>query len=241
MRYAFISDVHSNWEALQAVFQSCQEQDVHRIFCVGDIVGYGANPKECIDLIQSQQIISVAGNHDWAACGKLNTDNFNPAAKAAIDWTRAQLDSHEVEYLKQLPVFFREDSFVMAHASLHKPSSFHYIKDIVGTVDTFYLMKENVCFIGHTHVPKIYRQKDSRVEYVNLPAAMVEPGCKYIVNVGSVGQPRDGNPLACYCIYDIGLSRVDIVRIPYSLQETRRKILEAQLPDTLAQRLLVGH
>lgn len=241
MRFAFLADIHSNLEAFQAVLASCEEQGVDRIYCLGDIVGYGANPKECIDLIKSNQIISVAGNHDWAVCDKIGRTDFNPAAQEAICWTRNILGHNEINFLKELPLTHLEESFVMVHASLNKPRSFLYIHDIKDTADTFYLTQRPVCFIGHTHVPRIYAQTPTHVEYVQSQSAVLNPAYKYIVNAGSVGQPRDGNPAACYSILDAQVNQVEIHRVHYNVEEARRKILEAALPDALARRLLVGH
>lgn len=240
MRLAILADIHSNWEAFQAVLESCHEQDVRQIFCLGDVVGYGANPKECLDLIKSMRIPTVAGNHDWAVCDKIDTSGFNPVARLAVEWTKNILDAEEIDFLKQLELIHHEDRFVMVHGSLNKPRAFHYIEDMEDTQDTFYLMQKKVCFIGHTHVPRFYKQIDSRVDYAPLPTLTLDPVYKYIVNVGSVGQPRDGNPMACFCVYDTDRETIDIIRVHYNVEEARRKILEAQLPGFLAQRLLMG-
>ena len=240
MRYAIISDIHSNWEALTAVRKECQKLKMTTLLCVGDIVGYGANPKECLEFIQKNKIASVAGNHDWAVCGRLDYSHFTPDGKAAIEWSRPRLSFEEITYLAGLPLVFRNNDFMLVHASLQDPEHFHYMFEIEDVIEAFSLMDRAVCFTGHTHIPGIFIESLGRVYRAPGAEAEIQPNCKYMVNVGSVGQPRDGNPLASYGIFDTGTQMIEIKRVPYDIPTAQKKIIEAGLPHALADRLAKG-
>ncbi len=240
MRYAVISDIHGNLEALNSVIDSCHSSGVDSFICAGDIVGYGANPRECLDIIRELRIISVAGNHDLAVAGKIDASYFIPAGKAAIAWCRNVLSFEDFDFLNGLPLVLKNNYLIVVHASLHHPERFEYLYDIINATDTFYLMDRSVCFIGHTHRPQIFIQKDGRLFFPNELSIELSAGCKYIVNVGSVGQPRDSNPMACYCIYDTDLNMIEVKRVAYDIKSAQRKIIEAGLPEILAYRLSTG-
>jgi predicted phosphodiesterase len=240
MRYGIISDIHGNWEALEAVIAACRNEGARQIFCLGDIVGYGANPRECIDLIRNYNIPTVAGNHDWAAVRKFDPIDFQDFAKTAIFWTQTQLRPDDEEFLKSIPLVFNQSDLVLVHGTLNQPEQFHYLTDLTKAADTFYAMRPSVCFVGHTHVPQILIQQRRMVAYASGLAIEFKDDNKYIVNVGSVGQPRDGNPQASFGIFDPDLKRVQIKRVAYDIESAQRKILEAGLPDFLAKRLAVG-
>jgi predicted phosphodiesterase len=241
MRYAIISDIHSNLEALQAVLRRCQDQGVRRIFCAGDIIGYGANPKECIELIKAHNILSVAGNHEWGILGKLDLDSFNAQGQASIEWTRTKLSESDSNFLKSLELVYTQDDFVMVHGSLNNPESFTSQKEIDLSADSFFLMKSNICFVGHTHRPKIFVFENGKTDYLEGSSFKINSNRKYIVNVGSVGQPRDGNPKASFCIFDPDLLRVEMHRVDYDFNLTQQRIFDEGLPIALAERLAVGH
>jgi predicted phosphodiesterase len=240
MRYGIISDIHGNLEALKAVIAACRDEGARQIYCLGDIVGYGANPKEGMDLIRQYNIPTVAGNHDWAAVRKFDPVNFNTLAKIAIFWTQNQLREEDIEFLRSLPLTLENKDFTLVHGTLNKPEQFSYLTDLTAAADTFYLMKSSVCFVGHTHIPQIMIQQRRMVSYSPVLEVELKDDYKYIVNVGSVGQPRDGNPLASFGIFDPDLKRVQIKRVSYDIESAQRKILEAGLPDFLAQRLAAG-
>ncbi len=240
MRYAIISDIHSNLEALQAVLKDARDQGARRIYCLGDIVGYGANPNECIEELEKYKVQCVAGNHDWAVAGKLNYEHFTDEGRAAIDWTKTALKISHLEYLKNLNLSMQNDDMNMVHANLHYPDQFIYLKDSTQAQDTFYLMDKKVCFIGHTHVPQTLVFQDGMITISKLTEITLLRENKYIVNVGSVGQPRDGNPFASYCLYDPDLERIQIKRIAYDIPLTQKSIYESGLPTVLAKRLEVG-
>ncbi len=240
MRYAIISDIHSNLEALEAVIAACQDEGVRAYFCAGDIVGYGANPNECVERIKSLKAVSVAGNHDWAVAGKIDFSHFHPVAQAAVEWTQKHVLPGHQDFLKQLPLTFKNQELMMAHGTLYKPDKFFYLTDMSQAADTFYLMDTKLCFLGHTHVPKVIVQKPDQMEYLDSRYVELRKPYRYIVNAGSVGQPRDGNPDASFCIYDPDLERLEIKRVHYPVEIAQQKILGAGLPDFLARRLALG-
>ncbi len=240
MRYAIIGDIHSNLEALQAVIQVSREEGVRTIICTGDIVGYGANPNECIDLIQQEKIICVAGNHDWAVCGKIDEEYFNRQAQEAVWWTQENLTKEHMEFLKNLELIYKNDDLVMVHGTLNQPQEFIYLNDPVKAMDTFYLMDKPICFVGHTHVPQILVRANNRNDFFKGTEIDMQPNHQYIVNVGGTGQPRDSNPTAPYGIYDPDLKRVSLKRVTYDLVKAQKKIFDAGLPKMLGQRLAVG-
>ncbi len=240
MRYAIFSDIHGNWEALTAVISSLKREEIDQVFCGGDIVGYGANPKECIDYIRQNQIPCIAGNHDWAVADKMTTERFNPYAKEAVVWTQKILSPDEKIFLEGLPLTLETEDFILTHGSLNEPDQFNYIFDNVDASSSFECLKKNMCFIGHTHAPRIFIQSGKSINEETNRKILLQSGLKYLVNVGSVGQSRDGNPQASFCLYDTQRQELQIKRIPYQIKEAQRKILEAGLPRLLATRLEFG-
>ncbi|MBI3312165.1 MAG: metallophosphoesterase family protein [Candidatus Omnitrophica bacterium] len=239
MRYGIFSDVHSNWDALEAVLRELRREKVDRLLCAGDLVGYGADPAACLGELRRQQVISVAGNHDWAAIGKLSADWFNPHARAAVEWTASQLAPNDRVYLEQLPLIWSDSEVTLAHGCLTEPERFHYVLDPGTAAAALSLQKTPLAFIGHTHVPVFFQAAE---ETTCLPAGKtgVEPGQKWLVNVGSVGQPRDGDSRAAYCLYDTVQRSVEIRRAAYPVEAAQKKIREAGLPEFLARRLEMG-
>ncbi|RJP29790.1 MAG: metallophosphoesterase [Candidatus Omnitrophota bacterium] len=241
MRYGIFSDIHSNLEALDSVLDSYKHEAIDRYFCIGDIVGYAANPNECIELIRSKNVVCVAGNHDWASVGLFALDNFNPLAKEAVIWTRTRLNSDNIDYLQSLDLIYSDDDFTMVHGTLDRPQEFNYMSGGYTAWDSFEAMDNHICFVGHTHVPEIYiRKPDDYLESRKEDILSIEDDCSYIVNVGSTGQPRDGDRRAAYCIYDTQKRKLEIRRIDYDFLQTKRKITDAGLPEFLAQRLEIG-
>ncbi len=240
MRYGIFSDIHSNIEALDNVLHALQEDGVDRYVCGGDIVGYGANPKECIDKIRGLNPIIVCGNHDWAVGGVIETEYFNESAKEAIEWTRRVLSDEYKEYLKGLKLVYQDEDITLVHATLHSPEMFYYMESIPMARRTLNILKTSVCFIGHTHVPVIFTDEEGQIKYLFDPEMEFIEGSKQIVNTGSAGQPRDGDTRACYAIYDTALKRVHIKRVVYDFRITQEKILNAGLPEFLALRLAEG-
>ncbi len=240
MRYAIFSDIHSNLEALNAVLKDLQDQNIDAYFCCGDIVGYGADPSRCINRIREIGAISVAGNHDWAVCGKSQHMRLNALARESILWTASVISKEERDFLLGLELVFRNNDFVLVHGTLHAPEAFHYLLSFFHVQRTLSLLDEPVCFIGHSHIQEIFVQKENKIDHLKTYSFHLEPDCKYLVNVGSVGQPRDRDPNAAYCVYDTETKMIDLKRVSYDIKKTQNKIMAVNLPKALASRLLLG-
>ncbi len=241
MRYGIFSDVHSNLEALEAVIEAYKKENIDRYLCIGDVVGYAANPLECAEKVKALAMITVAGNHDWAAVNLFSADYFNPLAKEAISWTQRKLDEESRYFLERLTLIYENEELTLAHGTLDEPGNFNYMTDGYIANATFALLKNNACFVGHTHVPATFiKSQDGRIQYQAENSFDLKKENKYIINAGSVGQPRDGNPKAAYCIYDTEKKNVEIKRTSYDIQAARRKIIDEGLPRFLGERLLVG-
>ena len=241
MKYGIFSDIHSNLEALNTVLSSFQAEGVEQTLCLGDIVGYGANPKECIERIRSLGGIIIGGNHDWACAGRMETDYFNTYAREAILWTREQLNQEEKDFLRNLEPSYETDLLTLVHGSLDFPEEFHYIFDSESASRTLELSKTPICFVGHSHLPLIFSLgQDGYIHLSRSGKAKLEKGAKMLVNDGSVGQPRDGDPRSACAIFDSDRQTVEIRRLPYDIRLTQQKILKAGLPRVLATRLSEG-
>jgi predicted phosphodiesterase len=241
MRYGIFSDIHANLEALEAAMSAFKREAIDRYFCAGDLVGYGANPKECIEKVESFTGAVVAGNHDWASIGLFSENYFNANAKDAIFWTRKNLDDESRYFLGSLKLVYKNEDFTLVHGTLDNPGAFDYMADSYTAGETFRVMETDICFIGHTHVAGIFTKgQDERIYYQEQESVYIKENDKYIVNLGSIGQPRDGDPRACYCTYDTDKKEVRIKRADYDTQAARRKIISAGLPQFLGDRLLIG-
>lgn len=241
MLYGIISDVHANYEALAAVL--AQLQGVERIVCAGDIIGYGPEPRECINKVKELGIISVAGNHDKAATGEHDTRWFNKRALAAVEFTKKQLDLEGLEYLKSLPLEFSEEDFQVVHGSLRAPLE-DYLVSISDAMPTFEQMTKPLCFVGHYHRPLfIAKKKDGFYDGRSLldgEELLVDEYEKVIINVGAVGQPRDGDPRASYGLYDSKTKIFSLNRISYEIEKVQKKMTKVGLPQQLIDRLKIG-
>jgi len=241
MRYALISDIHGNLEALEAVVKALSGEKIDSYLCLGDIVGYGANPKECIEIVRSlKPSVFIAGNHEWGIAGLLDLDYFNEYARDAIEWTKKVLSRAEIEYLKSAHLTYEDELITLVHGGLIEPDKFPYIMDSDDAYSTMKKMKTRLCFIGHTHVSEIYRSDDGHAKLQDGYGITPGKGAKYVVNVGSVGQPRDMDVRASYCIFDTETDRVEIKRLLYDFKITQGKILNAGLNPMLAYRLSEG-
>lgn len=241
MRYGIFSDIHSNLEALDAVIEAYRKEKIDRYLCVGDVVGYASSPKECIEKIRMLAMITVAGNHDWASVNLISTDYFNPLAKEAVSWTQRNLDEGGRYFLEGLQLVYKNEDLTIVHGSLDKPGDFSYMTDGGIAFRTFELLETDICFVGHTHVPGVFiKSENNHIRYREDNNISIRQDSKYIINVGSVGQPRDVNPNAAYCIYDTDKKSVEIKRISYDIQAARQKIINEGLPKFLGERLLIG-
>ncbi len=241
MRYGIISDIHGNLEALTIVLEELENSNIDKYMCLGDIVGYGANPNECITLIREKTDIIIAGNHDHAAVGLTRTDNFNPYAKRAVEWTNKTLITENIEFLKGLSLNLVIDETIMiVHSTPSRPEIWNYIFSTYEARREFSYYSEPIGFIGHSHQPLIFHGDGERCYLYRDNRITINLEERYLINVGSVGQPRDGNPKACYCIYDNDESIVEIYRTEYDVETARQKIIDAGLPEVLGDRLIEG-
>ena len=239
MKYAVIADIHGNLDALDVVLADAREQKCTHYCCVGDVVGYGAYPKQCLDLVRKMNMPCVKGNHDEYCSSEEDLAGFNPHAAEAVIWTRKQLSDDDRRWLRELKYIRLVASFSMVHATLDQPDRWGYVFDKLAAAASFTYQNTSVCFFGHTHVPVAFI-RDSVVRGGTYSKFKVEPGRKYFVNVGAVGQPRDGNPRAAYVIYDMDEGSIELRRLDYDIAKTQKKILDAGLPPRLADRLAVG-
>ena len=242
MRYAIISDIHGNLEALQAVLLDIGTQSIDHLLCLGDIVGYYPDPDECCRLVQENVKISVAGNHDFAAIGRIDTNNFTYYAFTAMEWTKQHLNSASLAYLRSLPLTYEIDSMFLTHSSPTSPSDWIYLfpdsEDVV--FETFNNLIYRINFIGHTHWPSIMIQDKGKIVLSNQHSIALKEDQFYLINAGSVGQPRDFDHRSSYAIYDTGAATISMHRVEYDYFKTQKKILDNNLPYFLAERLEKG-
>ncbi|UDQ97316.1 metallophosphoesterase family protein [Lentisphaerota bacterium WC36G] len=270
MKYAIFSDIHANLEALNAVLSKCERLRVDKYISLGDIVGYNANPQECVDRIRSLDLAgAVKGNHDeYASNNSQEMEGFNPHARDAILWTKSQLNEESRQWLASLPLrsTIPQTGITIVHSTLDSPEAWGYIFDIHHAADNFSYQFTPLCFCGHSHVPIAFMKKpvtsasekpideimhwshkrnESLVpDVVDVEDSImidIKSGYKYLVNVGSVGQPRNRDPRASFVVYDSVVNTLTRYRIPYDIELAQSKIREAKLPERLATRLLLGN
>jgi predicted phosphodiesterase len=239
MKFAIIADIHGNLEAFRVVLDDIKQQKCTHYACLGDVVGYNANPKECLDIVRAMNIPTVKGNHDEYCSGDSVLEGFNPAAAEAVKWTRAQLNDDDKQWLRDLKYTRIVINFTLVHATLDGPMRWGYVFDKLAAAASFTYQNTAVCFFGHTHVPVAFI-RDSVVRGGNYSKFRLEPGKKYFINVGAVGQPRDNNPKAAYVVYDLDEATIEIRRLEYDIPGAQKKILDAGLPPRLAERLAYG-
>ncbi len=239
MRTAIFGDIHANLEALEAVLADAVGQGVTDHVCLGDVVGYNADPIACLNHIRGMNCPTVKGNHDQDASENHSLDSMNPVAATALQWTREQLDDDQRLWLKRLRMVRQVSDFTIVHSTLDQPVHWNYVTNRFDAMSNFSYQFTQLCFHGHTHVPRVYVKSD-KVREVPAESVTIEPDLKYFINVGSVGQPRDGDPRASYAIYDHETKLVVFRRVGYDLAKTQEKILAAGLPEVLAERLEEG-
>ena len=240
MTYAILSDVHGNLEALRAVLDDAAGR-ADAVLCLGDVVGYGADPEACVELLAERAQAIVAGNHEYGVAGRLDLGWFNRWARAAAEWTRERLDDDHRAWLAALPLTLEIGDATLVHASPAQPDEWDYLVTPEDGWSAFAHFATRWCFVGHSHVPGVWSVGSSGPDHEPRPETVLsEPGRRYIVNVGSVGQPRDRDPRAAYALWDVAAGRVEIRRIAYDVATARRKIETAGLPRFLADRLVLG-
>jgi len=243
MRCAIIADIHANLAALKAVLVDVKQRGgVEEIWCLGDIVGYGPDPHDCIELLRQTKHICVVGNHDLAAVGQIDTADFNPDAVTVSEWTAEHLNSQDVRYIKNLPRVINKDDFTIVHGSPREPI-WEYVLSISGARENFAYFKTQFCLLAHTHVPAAFSYDEGGVCSFRQFAPdkeLVLAEERLIINPGAVGQSRDGDPRASYAIYDSDKQRFWLYRVPYDITETQSRMVEQKLPMRLVARLSHG-
>ncbi len=240
MRLAILSDIHGNLDALDIVLADVDRRGVDAMACLGDFVGYGASPNECIERLLPRIEVAVAGNHDFAACGRIRLGYFNPDAAAAARWTTAQLKPEHLEYLRNLPYSVLWHGHRLVHATPTLPEEWNYVFSPNDAAIEMANIVEDVCFIGHSHYPGTFELDGDNVRYTREETVAGTPGCRYLVNVPSVGQPRDGDRRAGYLLFDDSTRSFEHVRLEYDIPAAMERIRAAGLPPFLADRLQWG-
>ncbi|HET7152950.1 MAG TPA: metallophosphoesterase family protein [Candidatus Kapabacteria bacterium] len=236
MKLGIISDIHGNLEALETVLKKLEREKVQEIVCLGDIVGYGANPNECCELVRKHCSTVVLGNHDeWAV--RLPDRGFvNRNVWESILWTAKNIEEKHRQYFSTLPLIMHSGNLIFTHSTPANPQHWDYITDRTSASKYFQYVEGKLCFVGHSHLPGIYNDHG---EQDGGDAAAHARGT--IVNVGSVGQPRDGNAASCFCVYDSEATpAVRLLRIPYDVEQAAHKIIHAGIPPFFASRLSKG-
>jgi predicted phosphodiesterase len=243
MKYGILGDIHSNLSALRAVLQCMDEAGIDTLISVGDVVGYGAAPCECIALLRERGAVVVKGNHDAACTNELDERTFNPYARAAVAWTRGVLNAEEKRWLKSLPLVATLEHCQVAHGTLHRPELFDYIFSLSDADPSLDEMKRPVCFVGHSHIPLTvmrFVDQPERTAYTTDTELDLSETVKALINVGSVGQPRDENPETAYALFDAAKKRASILRVSYDVEAEVSRISAAGLPPVLGERLRLG-
>jgi len=240
VRYAVLSDIHGNLEALQAVLADAASR-TDALLCLGDVVGYGADPVACVEIVAERAQTITCGNHEHGVAGLLDLDWFNPHARAAAEWTRERLDDDHRTYLASLPLVAEVGDATLVHASPDRPDEWEYLVTAQEGFDAFSAFATRLCFVGHSHLAGAWSLGSAGPEHWPGPVELeLERGRRYLVNVGSVGQPRDRDPRAAYAIWDAERGTIAIRRIVYDIAAARQKILLGGLPRFLADRLAWG-
>ncbi|HEX2714194.1 MAG TPA: metallophosphoesterase family protein [Candidatus Acidoferrales bacterium] len=246
MRYLILSDIHANFTALEAALAVVVGR-WEKVICLGDVVGYGPDPNEVIDQVRALQARTIRGNHDKAACGLADASDFNSVARTAANWTREHLRADNLTYLQQLPPGPLEaDGLAMVHGALHDEDE--YVFAPAQALDSLLESPSRVTFFGHTHFQGGFSFRDDKLEVIQLrphpgasfAALQVDPKTRYLLNPGSIGQPRDGDPRAALAIADLDHAVVEFWRVPYNIDAVQQRMKRAGLPEPLILRLAFG-
>jgi len=245
MRYLILSDIHANYEALSAVLAHVRRKRWDKAIVLGDVVGYGANPNQAVDLVRAlKPVVVIRGNHDKVCSGIEDGEMFNRVALQAAMWTRSRLNPSNLRWLRSLPEgpAVVDGAFAVSHGTPIDEDA--YIFGEIEALNVFRQTTFPLCFFGHSHFPVVFGLSPDAIQTVlTTPPSFhfrLEPDVRYLVNPGSIGQPRDGNPLASFAMFDSGTRSVSIYRVPYRIERAQRKILDAGLPRPLADRLALG-
>jgi diadenosine tetraphosphatase ApaH/serine/threonine PP2A family protein phosphatase len=242
MRYAILSDVHSNIEALTAIRRALEAEGVDRYICLGDVVGYGASPNECCDMLRDLCDVTLLGNHDAAVAGRMDYSFYYDAARQALDWSASVLRAENLSWLKTLPYSCRVGQVGFCHGSPLDPEAYEYIFALEQALELLPHSVDlpEVTFIGHSHLCKAFAIGRQDVKDVVSPRFSLRRGHKYIISVGSVGQPRDYDSRSCCVVYDTERRSVEFVRVEYDIEKSAQKIFDADLALNFGRRLFIG-
>jgi predicted phosphodiesterase len=241
MKYGFFSDVHANLEALKACIIDFRSEKLDKVYFLGDAVGYGPNPDECIKLIDEIAEVKLMGNHDYAALGLMETEYFNQYAAESMGWTKNSISEKTMEIMSDFELTHIIGEILLVHSSPREPENWHYILDMEDAEENFEFFTQKICLLGHTHRPYIVFKSDSEEAVLSKETeVIIEPEYRYLVNIGSVGQPRDGDPRSCYLIYDTEAGTLSLKRVQYDVKSTQKVMAEIGLPEYLIDRLAVG-
>jgi len=242
MRIGIFSDIHSNLEALKVALTFLSKQKVGQYLFVGDLVGYGANPNECIDLVKKLKCFSVAGNHDYGVLSRIDIENFNDAAKQAIVWTKKELNPTSKVFLETFTIQNHFRNFLLVHSTPHLPDSWEYMFTLKQAQNEFKFFKEQICITGHSHCPFIVEKDETKNEFKRItePRFKIKEKFRYLINVGSIGQPRDGDARNCVALFDTKTNYFELYRLEYDIKLAQKKIIDAGLPPAFAYRLADG-
>lgn len=240
MVLAVISDVHANLEAFEAVMRDIEQRKADRIICLGDTIGYGPDPEPCLDLVEKTCEVKLMGNHEYAVIGKLSPQQINRTAKISLSWTQDQLADTAMPRITDLPLAASMNDLYFVHASPWEPDKWRYVLSPGEADAAFKHFEQRVCFNGHSHLPMIFAFGDNQIRRQAGHDFQPNEETRYIVNVGSVGQPRDNDPRACYVTYDTTEDEVSFHRVAYDISKAQHKMKQAELPATLINRLQAG-
>ncbi len=241
MKFALVSDIHGNYEALTSVLKDIEAQKVDKIHCLGDVIGYGADPVLCLETISSECDIKLMGNHEYAALGLISTEHYNKAAKESTEWTRTQLSDKDISDISDFEMSCSFDNFHLVHASPFEPTKWRYIIAPNAAIEGFMHFTENICFFGHSHLPQIFMEREDALPRCQTGHDFLpDRESRYLINVGSVGQPRDNDNRACYLIFDTDEYEVIYRRVEYDIATAQAKMAELKMPEMLISRLAIG-
>lgn len=233
MRIAIISDIHSNYQALTKALSVIDRSRIDQIYCLGDVVGYGANPNECVALVRERSVACVLGNHELASIDPSFARHFTKPGRVAAEWTNRTLTPEHLSYLQSLPYTVQTELLTFVHASPSAPNEWEYVQSLQSAERQFAAFSTQLCFIGHTHIPSVCGE--------NLKTFVFKKGMRFLINVGSIGQPRDGNPQLSFGILDTELWTYKAIRADYDISGAAKAIIDRRLPAILGQRLFDGH
>lgn len=241
MRLALISDIHANLEALQAVLDDITRQKADKICCLGDVIGYGCDPAECLRLVNENCAIKLMGNHEYAAMGLMPATYLNEIAQESLKWTQHHINDREMAIISDFEMDTILDDLYLVHASPFEPDKWHYIMTLAEAQKAFDSFEMKISLFGHTHIPVIYSlSPERRLRQTAGHDFLPDADNRYLINIGSVGQPRDNDPRACYAVFDTDEWSVNYYRTPYNINLTQEKMTRAQIPPMLIERLSTG-